>query len=183
MFLDVKCIDNRSYYDLDILKNANRPIDKLLNVFIYNHSNLKNYYKKNLALKQFNNISLQLVLDFKIGAKTHIESLISNPIEYGTLYYLAKQNLFNILYIDYSTFPLIEQEQKDCIMKEIYIIAEKYHKKGTVLFDITCLELLYFFALIVNPTYNWITMDYVSNCNKVHQYVISVETYDSKCGQ
>lgn len=181
MSFNVKCLDNRSYYDLDVLKKANRPIDKLFSVFIYNHSNLNKYYNKNSAFKQFNNISLQLVLDFKIGAKTHVETLMDNSLYYGTLYYLANQKLFNMLYIDYLTFPLIVQEERDCILKEIQNIAVIYFKKGSMFYDITCLELLYFFALIVNPNYNWITMDYISNCNKMHQYVISAQTYDSKC--
>lgn len=181
MFSNVKCLDNRSYYDLDILKKAIRPIDKLFNLFIYNHPNLDKYYNKNSALKQFNNITLQLVLDFKIGAKNHIDTLITNSLQYGTLYYLAKQQLFNMLYIDYSTFPLIVQEERDRIMQEIHTIALKYYKSSSIFYDITCLELLYFFALIVNPTYNWITMDYVSECNKMHQYVISTQTYHSKC--
>lgn len=181
MFLNVKCLDNRSYYDLDILKKAVRPIDKLFSLFIFNHPNLNKYYNKNSALKQFNNISLQLVLDFKIGAKNHIDTLINNSLQYGTLYYIANQNLFNMLYIDYSTFPLIVQEEKECILKEIQTLALKFFKRGSIFYDITCLELLYFFALIVNPTFNWITIDYVSNCNKMHQYVISTQTYHSKC--
>lgn len=181
MFLNVKCSDNRSYYDLDILKKATRPIDKLISSFIHNHHNLNKYYSKNSALKQFNNITLQLVLDFKIGAKNHIETLMNNSLQYGTLYYMTKKVLFNMLYIDCSSFPLIVQEEKDCIMKEIQTLALKYFKRGTLFYDITCLELLYFFALLVNPTFNWITIDYISKCNKMHQYVISAETYNSKC--
>lgn len=181
MFLNIKCSDNRSYYDLDILKKANRPIDALISSFIHKNHNLNKYYSKNSALTQFNNITLRLVLDFKVGAKNHIDMLMNNSLQYGTFYYMTKQVLFNMLYIDCLSFPLIVQEEKDCIMKEIQIIALKYFKKGTVFYDITCLELLYFFALLVNPTFNWITIDYISKCNKMHQYVISAETYNSKC--
>lgn len=181
MFSNVKCLDNRSYYDLDILNKAKRPIDNLLQLFIYNNPNLNKYYNRNSALKSFNNISLQLVLDFKIGAKKHIDMLITNSLQYGTLYYLFEQNLFNMLDIDYSIFPFIVQEEKDLIMTEIHKIALKYSKKGLTCYDITCLELLYFFALIVNPNHNWITIDYISKCNKRHQYVINIQTYSSKC--
>lgn len=174
------CPDNRIFYDLEVLKNSNRPIDKLFDFIITHNKNLPKYYKKNLAFKEFNNVTLQLVLDFSVLAKSHISELINNSLQYGTLYSLAKLTKFNNMYIDYTIFPLIDQEKRDDIMKEIKNIALKYYPKTNLNFDITCLELLYFFGLLVNPTCNWITIDYLSNGNKNHQYIINCETYSFK---
>lgn len=175
------CPDNRSFYDLEVLKYSNRPIDKLLEFLITHNKNLHKYYKRNLAFQQFNNVTLQLVLDFSILAKSHIDELIHNPLQYGTLYSLAKITKFNNMYIDYSIFPLIDQEKRDDIMKEINFLAMKFYPKNTLLYSITCLELLYFFALLVNPSHNWITIDYLSNGNKNHQYILNMETYYATC--
>lgn len=175
------CPDNRSFYDLEVLKKSNRSIDKLIQFTISHNKNLPKYYKRNLAFHQFNDITLQLVLDFGILAKAHIHELIHNMLQYGSLYELAKITKFNNMHIDYSTFPLIEQEKRDEIMKEIKFIASKYYSPGNLLYNITCLEILYFFALLVNPSYNWITIDYLSHANKSHQYLISIETYSKGC--
>lgn len=181
MFTKGKCSDNRSFYDLDMLKEAKRPIDKLYEYVIYHNNNLPKYYKRNTALKYFNDITLQLVLDFKLSANTHIKELINNVLLYGSLYHLAQINHFNNLYIEYTTFPLINQNEQESIMREIKSIAVLFYKEDTLLYNITCLELLYFFSLIINSAYSWICIDYISNGNRNHQYVISTETYDNMC--
>lgn len=176
------CPDNRKFYDLEVLKKSNRSIDKLIQFTISHNKNLPKYYKRNLAFHQFNDITLQLVLDFSILAKTHIHELINNMLQYGTLYQLAKTSKFNNLHIDYSTFPLIEQEKREEIMKQIKFIVSQYYSPSNLLFyNITYLEILYFFALLVNPSYNWITIDYLSQGNKSHQYLISIESYSKGC--
>lgn len=180
MSMRVQCLDNRPYYDLEILKKAKRPIDKLYYSIINHNGNLPKYYKNNSAFKQFHNITLQLVLDFKLPAKDHIQELLNNS-QYGILYYFAKMNQFNSLYIDYNIFPLIDQEEHESIISEIKSIASKICTENTSLYNITCLELLYFFAVLVNPSYNWITMDYLSNCNKSHQYIVSTDTVSKIC--
>lgn len=181
--IKVKCADNRTFYDIDILKNAQRPIDELFQYVIYHHSNLPKYYQSNSAFKELHNVTLQLVLDFKLKAVAHIEELKNNLLKYGTLYHLAQTYNLNRLYIEYTTFPLINIEEQDAILKEIQTIALESDTENSLLFNITCLELLYFFALIVNPDYNWITIDYLSYGNKNHQYTISADTYMNHCHQ
>lgn len=176
-----KCPDNRSFYDLDVLKKSNRSIDKLFQFTISHNKNLPKYYKRNSAFHQFNDITLQLVLDFGILAKSHIDELIHNTLQYGSLYELARMTKFNNINVDYATFPLIHQEKRVEIMEEIKSIASKFYSLDTLFFNITCLEILYFFALLVNPTYNWITIDYLSHGNKNHQYIINIETYSEGC--
>lgn len=177
------CPDSRSFYDLDILMKSNRSIDKLVEFTISHNKNLPKYYKRNSAFHQFNDITLQLVLDFAIHAKSHIDELIHNKLQYGKLYELARMTKFNNINIDYSIFPLIDQEKRDDIMEKIKCIALKFYAKNTLLYSITCLELLYFFALLVNPSYNWITIDYLSSGNKNHQYIINIETYAKTCSR
>lgn len=171
------CPKNQTYFDIEILKKANRPIDKLYNLVIYHNPNLPKYYQINTGDKTFRNVTLQLVLDFKITANYHIKELINNTLNYGSLHHLAQTQNFIHLNVNYLSFPLIEIEKREEIMKEIENIASIFYKPNTLLFNVTCLELLYFFAVLVNPNYNWITIDYISNCNKNHQYVMSAETY------
>lgn len=172
-----RCSDIRDYYDLELLKEAKRPIDELYKYVIFHNNNLPKYYKQSSSFKQFNNITLQLVLDFKLLAKAHIEQLLSNKLEYGTLYHLKDVYKFNSLYVEYENFPLIEPD----VMNEIKNMAKQFFRENSTSYNITCLELLYFFALIVNPSYNWITIDYLSQGNKSHQYILSTDTYPKQC--
>lgn len=158
------CKKNEEYFDLKFLSMSKRKVDNLIEETRFKFPNLKNYYKRNHALKQFNDITLQLVEDFESYAKTYIQFLITNKNDYGILYLLAQNKLFNLLYIEYITFPLIDLKNKKVIIEKIEKIAQNN--------KISCLELLYFFALLVNPNYNWITMDYIANGNKNHQYVV-----------
>lgn len=160
------------FFDLEYLKESKSKVDKLIDEIKFQNSNLKNYYTQNNALTMFNDVTLQLVRDYRNQAKVYINHLIANKHEYGILYLLGKAKTFNILYIEYCTFPLVHQIDKKEIMKEIETMASKHFENDPLMHKITCLELLYFYALLVNPDYNWVIMDYISNGNKNHQYVM-----------
>lgn len=165
------CPRNEEYFDLEHLKKAKRKVDDLISQIHFQNPNLKNYYRRNNAMKQFNDITLQLIRDFKHRANLYVNHLIANKHDYGILYLLAENKTFNFLYIEYTTFPLIHQQEKKTIIKEIETIASNYCT-NPLQYKITCLELLYFFALLVNPDYNWVIMDYISYGNKNHQYIM-----------
>lgn len=164
-------IPKNDFFDLNHLKDAKRKVDTLIAKEWQQNPNLKNYYRKNNAMPEFNDITIQLVQDFKHRAQVYIEHIIANKHDYGTLYLLAQSKTFNYLYIEYTTFPFIYHQEKKTVMTEIEMMAKQYFTER-LLFKITCLELLYFYALLVNPKYNWIIMDYISSGNKNHQYVL-----------
>lgn len=166
------CIDVEIYYDIEFLKKSKRNVDSLIENIRFQNPNLKNYYRKNNALRKFNDITLQLVKDFKSYAESHVKFLMNNKQEYGILYLMAFSKQFNLVHIEYTNFPLISQKEKKNIMKEIEEIAQTINNKNNLLYSITCIELLFFYALLVNPEYNWVIMDYISFANKNHQYVI-----------
>lgn len=171
MIKSCHCSKSVEFFDLKHLKKAKRNVDEFIYKEQFENPNLKNYYRRNNAMKQFNDITLQLVQDFKHRAHIYIKHLMANPHDYGILYLLAENKTFNLLYIEYTTFPLINQPEKKAIMKEIEAMASSYCT-DPLRYKITCLELLYFYALLVNPEYNWVIMDYISYGNKNHQYVI-----------
>lgn len=158
------CKDNVEYFDLKYLLNSKRKVDKLIADVRFNYPNLKNYYRRNHALKQFNDVTLQLITDFQSHAQSYIQFLKNNKLDYGLLYLLADNTLFNLLYLEYNTFPLIHLKDRKTIVEKIEEMGQKD--------KITCLELFYFYALLVNPDYNWITIDYITNGNKNHQYAV-----------
>lgn len=165
------CKKDTEFFDLEYLKKSKSKVDNLIDEVRFQNPNLKNYYRQNNALVMFNDVTVQLVKDFRYRANAYINHLITNKHEYGILYLLAQEKTFNVLYIEYTTFPLVHQPEKKEIMKEIEKMANN-HFKDPLMNKITCLELLYFYALLVNPNYNWIIMDYISNGNKNHQYVM-----------
>lgn len=160
------------FFDLTHLKDEKRKVDTLIAKERQQNPNLKNYYRINNAMPEFNDITTQLIQDFKHRAQVYIEHIIANKYDYGTLYLLAQSKTFNYLYIEYTTFPLIYHQEKKLVMAEIEKMAKHYYT-DQLMYKITCLELLYFYALLVNPKYNWIIMDYISCGNKNHQYVMS----------
>lgn len=167
------CRSEEEYFDLEFLKDSKINIDKVVQYVIYQNPRVKQFEIRNGALKQFNNVTLDLVKNYKYMAESHIKHLLANKQEYGVLYRIAESKKFNSVYVEYSMFPLIDPMEKRQIMKEVDDIAKDFFKPYSLMYNITCLEILYFFALLVNPDSNWITMDYISNGNKNHQYVVS----------
>lgn len=163
------CPNNVEFFDLEYLKASKLKKDVLVDEIKFQNANLTKYYRRNNAIKQFNDVTMNLVRDFKHRANKYIDHLRANKHDYGTLYLLANSNTFNLLYIEYCTFPLIHQPEKKSIIQEIEKMASA---TNALEFKITCLELLYFYALLVNPDYNWVIIDYISNGNKNHQYVM-----------
>lgn len=168
--------DNVEFYDIEYLKSSKIKADDLIENVKFQNPNLINYHRRNNALPMFNDISLKLVKDFAHYAHAYVRHLISNKFEFAILYYLAKEKTFTSLYIEYMTFPLVNQPEKKEIIKEIEKMALVFYENShCVEYKITCMELLYFYALLINPDYNWVIMDYINNGNKNHQYLVFVK--------
>lgn len=162
------------YFDLEVLKERKTEMDKLID-FVRNQNDKK--IQKMLIpssiLKNFNVITMDLISQFKNNACSHIQHLLDNGKQYKTLYWLNENiKMFNKMEISYKAFMLMENKRK--ILDLIERIAMDFFPKNTLKFRITCLYLLYFYALLVNKNATWILMDYLNFGNENHQYFVKI---------
>lgn len=158
-------------YDIDLLSKANLPIDRLCkHVTSFNISTIRQLTTKSRIWKDFYDITPELVSAFEAQAYAHVKYLKENKSQYGYLYFIAENNKdwFNTAHFEYEQFPLMVNRPK--VLNAIRRIAQRISPSETIEFDATCLYLLYFYGLLANPHSNWITMDYLTNGNKHHQY-------------
>lgn len=159
------------YYDLNLLSVANLPIDCLINqVVLKNLNEIGKTRTQSRIWNMFYDVTPRLVETFKREANDHIKTIKENVNVYGYFYFLTENKNFwyNTPHFDYEQFPLMVK--KDCVLHSIRNIAEKFATRHTIEFDATCLYLLYFYALLANPHTNWITVDYLANGNRYHQF-------------
>lgn len=156
------------YYDLELLKKDQLPIDSWIRqVREAQKEELYPHRQENRVLPGLYDITPYLVDRLEKEGKRHIQKLKGN----GYLYTLAENSLHlhNVPHFDYKSFPLIVG--REGVLERITKMAKQEHKKILTLnFDATCLYLLYFYALLVNPKLNWITMDYLASGNRYHQW-------------
>lgn len=163
------------YYDLNLLSKGDIYIDKLIQRVSLNNSILLQHFRQpNRIWKEFFDITPKLVRAYSSKAYEHIlhikeDHKETNP-KFDFLYFLSDENekMYNSVYFNYENFPLMVE--KDEVLNEIRKIAQKFSVPNTNEFDATCLYLIYFYACIINKDSNWITMDYITNGNKYHQY-------------
>lgn len=108
-------------------------------------------------------IKLEMVKDSKFVAAVihYIDTLLKNPTEYGYLYVLWKKNMMIPLDIHFCGESAIEVNKHDEVVLELNNLAKKWAVENSIMYEITRLEILYFFVLILNPQLNWITVDFL----------------------
>lgn len=161
------------YYDLKELKRQNHRLDRLVDfVAIQNGYRLQNFQMPSRILRGFNNVTRELVRQFRAEAISFVQQVRGNRAEYGYLYNIIddKDPISHAVYINYETFPLME----DGVLSEIQFTANKLLSNGNAEYEVTCLYLLLFYALLVNRHVNWVTMEYVTNTNVEHSYAIHI---------
>ncbi|MDI4567826.1 MAG: hypothetical protein E7Y34_01955 [Mycoplasma sp.] len=165
------------YYDISVLKTIQLPIDRLIRFVIGQNPQLENYQATYRFLNLFFEITPRLVRDFQSQAVAHIRHVLDNMSQYGHLYLLIDQQpLFNALEWNDEEFILSNEEVLDPIRK----MASQFFPKDSAHYHITCIYLLYFYALLANPKYTWITMDYLMHGNKYHQYLLAKHAHEEK---
>jgi hypothetical protein len=166
----MSCCNEEGYYDLELTNKNILPVDRLIR-HVSVKPELKAYMTPNRVWNGFNDITPTLVRNFESHARAHVKFIKENMSDYDHLYYLVENNgnWFNAVYFDYENFPLVTRREE--VLQEIRKIAGKFFQSNDIAFDATCLYLLYFFALLVNPDSTWITMDHISNGNKYHKFV------------
>lgn len=168
--------DDRVFYDLDILRKQTLKIDRLIDfVATQNESKLSRLRVPSNVLRGFYIVTPELVNAFEKDGSAHVRHILDNRSEYGLLYDLVdhRDHLFNSLRFDYDNFPLVSCDPavKDDVLRRVQKTAAAFFKPDTLPFDATCLTLLYFYALLVNPEANWTILDHLSDGNKFHKYL------------
>lgn len=94
------------------------------------------------------------------AARDYIGHLLRNKQEYGYLYYLTTKPLFIKFDVKFNPELAIECRRYDQVVEKIEELAREFACKETLMYEITRLELLYFFLLFLNEDINWIMVDY-----------------------
>lgn len=125
-----------------------------------------------------NVVTLKTVTDprFVRAAKEYIQLLVKDWSRYGYLYELWKHNMYLPLDVHLNAELVVEHNHYDPIVKELNELARNWGIETTQIFEITRLELLYFFVLILNPKCNWITIDYIVGGVRRHAHLIAAPT-------
>lgn len=120
-------------------------------------------------------ITLELVQNPRVvqTAKMYIDRLLKNKLEYGYLYYLQEQPLFLKLDVQFNGEVVIECARYDQVVEVIDNLAKEWACVNTRMYDITRLELLYFFTLLMNPIFNWIQIDFLVQGTKGYAHLIA----------
>ncbi|GBO12059.1 hypothetical protein AVEN_37909-1 [Araneus ventricosus] len=164
------------YYDLKELKRQNHRLDRLVDfVAIQNQHKLQKYKIPSKILPGFYLVMRDLVRDFRAEGIAFVKQMQDNKAEYGYLYNIIADNdpFSHVVYINYENFPLLDSGT----LAEIKFTANKLSVTRTEEYEVTCLYLLMFYALLVNRHVNWVMMEYITNCNIGHSYAIHVNWF------
>lgn len=156
------------FYDLELLGVGKLPIDTLARS-VSSHRAVR-LRSESRIWKGVYDVTPELVDAYASEARDHLKRIRDGLSVYGYLYFVAEHSRewYTAPHFDYLHFPLMKS--RDCVLSRVQKMAQELTKPGTNSFDATCLYLLYFFALMANPTLNWITIDYLANGNRYHQY-------------
>jgi hypothetical protein len=154
-------------FDAEYLNNIQTPVDPIIKKILYSDLfKLRDYNNKGIL---GNNITLDLVKNYARYGELYLRKILN----VSKLFAIEKMTKINNMNIHYNNFIFLDNSQQCEILREIRFIAEKVIPEQYGLrFRIACLELLYFFTILVNPSYNWVMVDFLSHCNKNHQYLV-----------
>lgn len=163
-------------FDIDVLKHSNLPIDSLIQSF---RADLKAC--QHVKFHKFHNftsyVTLSLVSDSNVvrAAKNYIVELIRDKEKYGILYLLNTKKLVVPLHPTFNSELVVDPDHFNEIVSKIDEVAKDFScpQKTSQFYEITRIELLYFFTLLVNTHLNWIMLDHILRCNRTHDYLIA----------
>ena len=160
--------------DVELLKGCKTPNDDL--IFMYRSNiNVSPFIKIHKFQPFTSFVTLDLVTNPEIAklAKEYIVQLLRNKEKYGFIYHLYSKNLLLPFNIQFNGEMIIDPQHHFRIECEIVKIAETITSCESVLFNITKVELLYFFTLFINIHLNYILLDHILGCNKTHSYLVA----------
>lgn len=154
------------------------PVDDLLSEF-YGEENLEPIVKS-LNLRygkwpvQFY-VSLDLVTHPKIRdvVRKYISKLLEDKERYGYVYYLSGRSLLIPLTVKFQGIEVFtEVEDRDRILKNIDELASEFACRGSMMHEITTVEIYYFFVRLVNPKLTWLAVEYMINSLRQHVHLL-----------
>lgn len=162
--------------DIERIKFKKTPPDELIRVLRSNFD-ISKLIKVHRFQPFSSYVTQALVSDPQVVtlAKRYIIELMRNKERYGFLYLLNSQRLLIPLNLNFNGELVIDPENHEIIHAMIQEIAKDFTCPSihNLTYEITKIELLYFFTLFVNIHLNWITVDNILKCNKVHSYLMS----------
>ncbi|GFX57398.1 uncharacterized protein TNCV_3138171 [Trichonephila clavipes] len=120
----------QEYYDLKVLNRSNHRLDRLVDFVAHtNDYKLRKFRSPSKLLPGFNNVTPELVREFKNEAYAHLKQIQTNRLEYGYLFNIIdeKDGISHAVYIKYEQFPLME----GYVLPEIDAIANKLTQPNT----------------------------------------------------
>lgn len=157
--------------DLDLLKDIKTPNDKYISIL----RNSLTVVSKPSKIAPFQNcITLKFIKNkhVRLAADVYIKDLLKKEV-LGVLYNANKHCLIVPLNLEFNGDMVLDVNDKNDILNEMDALAEQHFKPWDSNFEITKIELLYFFVLLLNPHLNWITVDFVLGCNRLHAYLVT----------
>lgn len=152
---------------IEILKKLKLDVDILLDTLI-REENLEEIISRCRCPQTsfgslLNQVPLNLVRDEKIlkVARKYISRLLGDTHKYGYLYFLSSKRLIVPLNIQLHAKTVIQCCWHGPILQVIHHSAKEFACEHTVKYQITCLELLYFFVRLMNREFSWISVDYL----------------------
>lgn len=142
------------------------PVDHLLE---------ESYERLKTEMGSGDKITLALVQNQKVvaEARNHILKLLTEKEKYGYLYYLADQKLLMPLTVRFKPAQqFIHAEETSQIIAKMQAIASTFACKYMLVYEITLVELFYFFIKLKNPRYTWLAMESQINIVPLHGHLI-----------
>jgi len=165
---------NRTEYDIQVLKTQIHALDRQVNAIVNPNQFTLRQYKGHKHLENVVDITHDLVTKYRADARAFIQNILLRKEELGYLYKAVenRHTLDHKLYIPYKEFPFVYGYR---VMTEVMELAKEFFPEDTEKFCATMLYLLIFYCLLVNNDHmNWVTVEYLSNCNRYHGYAIHV---------
>lgn len=170
--------------DLDLIKDLTTPNDKYINIL----KKSVPVVSKPSKIAPFRNcITLEFIKNKYVrrAADIYIKDLLEHEV-LGLLYHANKHCLMVPLNLEFNGDMVVDMDNKNDILNEMDALTETYFKPWNSNFEITKIELLYFFTLLLNPHLNWVTVDFLLGCNKLHAYLVTsprrkVKQYPLSC--
>lgn len=107
------------------------------------------------------------------SALNYIQSLLKAKEEMGFVYFLSEQPmLIPVQVFRQSMDMFIDCRHKYEIMGAIETLARKIEKTDTIAYEITLVELYYFFILLQNKHLTWLALESMVNSFRQHTHVI-----------
>lgn len=120
-------------------------------------------------------VTLDLVTNRKIVnvVRKYISKLLSNKEKYGYIYYLNSQRMQVPLDVRFQGIEVfVDWIDKDEIVNVMDKLASEISCKTTLMYEITMMEIFYFFIRLVNPHLTWIAVESMINSVRGHAHLI-----------